>query len=102
MKRHAAILFDTPHHGAGIAEWAIICSKEYFQQVKCAKTAQNQDWKPFAASFSKFAEMQKKFRKVIRKKTKVDIAGGYSTIQYAPAVSRASCSSTLKVIMNSR
>ncbi|KAI1154521.1 hypothetical protein F4825DRAFT_448428 [Nemania diffusa] len=59
-RRHVAFLFGTPHFGAGIAQWAIIVAKSY--GIKCAKTAQAQDWSLVKNKIMETASMQRQFR----------------------------------------
>lgn len=66
---------NTPHHGAGMAEWAIMCAKQL--GISCADTAQKEDWSTFEDPLSKIEAMQRSFR-VVHKKAKVNIAGCYA------------------------
>lgn len=77
MRRHAAILFDTPHHGAGLAEWAVMCAQRL--RIPCADTAQKQDWSCFKNELAKIDDMQRLFRRIIRTEVKVNIAACYTT-----------------------
>ena len=76
-RRHAVLLLDTPHHGAGLAEWAIICAQHL--KIPCAGTAQQQDWSGFKPQLTKIEDMQRRFRHIIREKAQVNIAGCYAT-----------------------
>jgi hypothetical protein len=76
-RRHAALLLDTPHHGAGLAEWAILCAQHL--KIPCADTAQKQDWSDFKPQLAKIDDMQRRFRCIIREKAKVNIAACYAT-----------------------
>lgn len=63
-RRHAAFLFGTPHFGAGIAEWVIIVAKAH--GIRCAKTAQAQDWSALKGKISETAGMQRQFREMLK------------------------------------
>ncbi|KAF5532793.1 sesB-related regulatory [Fusarium mexicanum] len=76
IRKHAAILFDTPHHGAGLAEWAIICAKRL--RIRCAATPQKQQWSIFNDSFDNIKKMQTRFREIIREEVKVKILACYA------------------------
>ncbi|ETS86518.1 hypothetical protein PFICI_00346 [Pestalotiopsis fici W106-1] len=77
QRRHAAVLLDTPHHGAGVAEWAIMCAKEL--GVPCANTAQEQDWSDWNESFAEIDATQKLFRGIIQEHMSIKIAGCFAT-----------------------
>lgn len=78
-RKHAAFLFDTPHFGAGIAEWALIVAKA--RGIRCAKTAQIQDWSGLEDQISKTAEIQRQFREMLKKsEAGVKTIGCFSTL----------------------
>ncbi|KAF9765220.1 hypothetical protein IL306_002545, partial [Fusarium sp. DS 682] len=59
-----------------MAEWTIMCAKQL--GVPCEDTPQRQDWSPYGSSLEKIESMQRRFRVIIRRKIKVDIAGCYA------------------------
>ncbi|RGP57929.1 hypothetical protein FSPOR_11943, partial [Fusarium sporotrichioides] len=75
-RKQAAILLNTPHHGAGLAEWAVICAKEL--GIPCAPTPQEQDWSLYEEEMNSIDRMQRSFRQIIRRKIQVRITGCYA------------------------
>ncbi|KAI1158884.1 hypothetical protein F5B18DRAFT_63507 [Nemania serpens] len=79
-RKHTAFLFNTPHFGAGIAEWAMITAKSY--GIRCAKTAQKQDWSPVKDEIADIATMQFEFRKILKSHgSAASLTGCFSTVQ---------------------
>lgn len=75
---HAALLLDTPHHQAGLAEWATMCAKH--RGIQCKDTAQEESWSSLKINrdLLDIHNVQIKFRAAIRAKVKVDIAACYA------------------------
>lgn len=59
---HGFLFFGTPQASPGIAEWAILVAKK--RGIKCAKTAQLQDWSLLKEEFDRLEEMQADFREL--------------------------------------
>ncbi|KAI0140445.1 hypothetical protein GGR57DRAFT_509428 [Xylariaceae sp. FL1272] len=78
-RTNTALLFGTPHFGAGIAEWAIIIAQ--LHGFRCAETAQGQDWSTLEHDIKKIEDMQRQFRQVLQKSdSKPKITTCYSTL----------------------
>jgi len=77
LSRHAAFLLDTPHFGAGLAEWAIMCARRL--RIATARTAQQQDWTKFNQALDNISIMQATFQKAIRESTRIRIGGCFAT-----------------------
>ncbi|RGP71751.1 peptidase caspase catalytic [Fusarium sporotrichioides] len=64
-RKHAVLLLDTPHHGAGMADWAIVCAKRL--GIPCASTRQKQKWSALVSQLDDIERMQRDFRQIIRR-----------------------------------
>lgn len=64
-----AFLLGTPHYGAGLGEWAIICAKR--RNIRCANDAQSQTWSQNVKEFvATTRETQKHLREILKKQDK--------------------------------
>lgn len=64
-----AFLLGTPHYGAGLGEWAIMCAKR--RNIRCANDAQSEKWTQNIKDFvARTQETQKNLREVLAKQDK--------------------------------
>jgi hypothetical protein len=61
LSRQAAFFFNTPHFGAGLAEWAVLSATQV--GLLRGETAQSINWSPWKEEFSGLTLMQEIFRK---------------------------------------